>query len=1041
MAQKPQIIDITRSYVPGDPNAFPENLISTQSQDGEEKAPPVSPFEGYNFMPTPYGYKSYFGTTARLNVPVVPARAQFILSYQSGEYVNNLIALCEDGIWIIDPTSSANTWKPVVTHTFNTAVFEEWTWCIIENSLYCYKQGHANVYHTSDVNDVPNGLGISIVATTPTFLNMAGQMGIFKAGTRLGFWDSANSVSWSSNLDLNDVTPSLENLAGNTIFGAVIGRITHIREHGEGFIIYSTKSIVGVSFDASSNMLWDSHTISNVCGVAVGREVTQGSSNSEHFAYTTAGMYRIGGYNGLTKQHEFQQVAIELSDLLKEYQLPVYLDCMEGRYLYLHCIDDRYIDGIVSFENGYVGSYKTRIDWYIPSNTDAAPTQVLTLGQFLDMIMQELGGITPSKHTRTDNRKWIPLFNVTLDQMMSGYQAHWERNKPGQNIGSRLPYETEEPTLAAAIATATFNASYINSKLSPDIPASPPDAYRVGNLRGFTNVRAFPDAPLADYYLNNLMLSYDQQSEWDDFTAHQSANIDGILSTSSIVTTTYVSSTPAEASSNSSVVLGSFLTGEGNQEWLTTEGPTQFAAKEIILRKTFNKKCEITENVATNASSVLVNAAAWSATVGFVTGTSEPSSPTWGTTAVTWGTAEAVSNVSAADVHNVALSMLKGFTVSSWKYSAPFGYFRWTWSVYTPMIYAGIATCKVEIWEITDVNGYNMTPILKSTQYNAGAHGGVGAINAISSYYNITKTVSTYYSKNIVPTAGGYSQYRAVITRWDLLEPVVYGGWKLILSVPAEAMTPKVWNNHYPEDRGDRIQQYSKYAGLAGADLYNSIIADYNVYIANYNKSLQEPIGNGLVGYSGEKIVSKPYIFTYPGATFLLQTGSPVAVYPEFKGAFVFDLSLKKWGKLKADYNIVFPFSALNSTDSGVIPYDNFGMNCGILLSADRSISLLDAKPADSWIKYGKIGYYRLGMTIVHEVKAMFRSLSSGSLTIDSSLDGRNVDLPVKYKQSFDMVSACTVYPDVNGRWHTVKIEGNYDLQYLEVRGTIAGRR
>lgn len=79
------------------------------------------PFEGYNFLPTSYGYRSYFGTTSRLDIPPVPARVPVhILSYQSDTFINNLIALCEDGIWVIDPTAKTNTWKHVIVHTYDS---------------------------------------------------------------------------------------------------------------------------------------------------------------------------------------------------------------------------------------------------------------------------------------------------------------------------------------------------------------------------------------------------------------------------------------------------------------------------------------------------------------------------------------------------------------------------------------------------------------------------------------------------------------------------------------------------------------------------------------------------------------------------------------------------------------------------------------------------------------------------------------------------------------------------------------------------------
>ena len=82
MTQRAQIIDITKSFLPGDPNAFVQNLINTDREDGEEKAFPVLPFEGYNFLPTPYGYKSYFGTNSKLGLSTLASRVQWVLSYQ-----------------------------------------------------------------------------------------------------------------------------------------------------------------------------------------------------------------------------------------------------------------------------------------------------------------------------------------------------------------------------------------------------------------------------------------------------------------------------------------------------------------------------------------------------------------------------------------------------------------------------------------------------------------------------------------------------------------------------------------------------------------------------------------------------------------------------------------------------------------------------------------------------------------------------------------------------------------------------------------------
>ena len=77
---------------------------------------------------------------------------------------------------------------------------------------------------------------------------MSDRWGIFRANGRLGFWDSANSISWSSLFDKADFTPAIETLAGNVTFNDVLGRIVSIKASGSGFVIYSTKNIVGAAY-------------------------------------------------------------------------------------------------------------------------------------------------------------------------------------------------------------------------------------------------------------------------------------------------------------------------------------------------------------------------------------------------------------------------------------------------------------------------------------------------------------------------------------------------------------------------------------------------------------------------------------------------------------------------------------------------------------------------------------------------------------------------------------------------------------------------
>lgn len=400
MAQNAKVIDLTRSYVPGDPNAFPQNMGFTQSEDRPEQEPPILAYEGYNFLPTHYGYRSYFGTNSTLDVGALASRAQFVLSYQLPNYQTRLIALCEDGIWVVNANVADSAWTQAVVFNLNTPapfyqtdVFEEWTWCVIENVLYMYQQGRSVVYKTAIVTNE-----LAIQSFTPSFLNMAGQMGIFKAGTRLGFWDSANSTSWSSNLDLTDFTPSIENMAGNAIFADIVGRIVTVKSHGDGWIIYTTKSIVGVKLDIAGNLLWDARKIFDNIGISYGRAVTFGQSDNEHFAYTTSGIYMIGKYNAISGKHDVQPIATELFDFLRESRDPVIMDSVNSRWLFFQLTDQRYIQGRISFTTTIVDPTKTTLllgDAYWEGDVADLPSTITgnTMRTILD---QWLVGNNPS---------------------------------------------------------------------------------------------------------------------------------------------------------------------------------------------------------------------------------------------------------------------------------------------------------------------------------------------------------------------------------------------------------------------------------------------------------------------------------------------------------------------------------------------------------------------------------------------------------------------------------------------------------------------
>lgn len=1190
MVQRAQIVDITKSYLPGDPNSFVQNLVNTDREDGEEKTLPLVPFEGYNFLPTSYGYKSYFGTNSLLDIDALPSRCQYLFTYQLPNYQTRFIALCEDGIWVCNGNVAASAWTHSVVFdlvtppTYDPLVYQEWTHCIIENVLYMYQQGRSSAWKTAIVTNE-----LAIQTHTPTFLNMAGQMGIFRAGTRLGFWDSANSVSWSSNLDLTDFTPSLENLAGNRIFGAVVGRIVTIKSHGEGFIVYSTKSVVGATFMSSGSLMWDAKKVFDNTGVSYSRAVTVGKTDNEHFMFGTSGIYTIGKYNALVGKYEGDAILPEVYDYLKESRDPVYLSILQDRYLCFSVISSDYIYGRQSFYTGVVNPQDVVVDWYIPSEDDPVPTYELLPEQLWEIILTEMNG--DRTRSRTDNRKWIPLYTSTYDRMDDRYQA-FHTSLMGETVTGLPNYSSRNAGLAPPITDSMI------------VDCQPPLASsRFGEVRSFAGIRAFEGSYGATQYRTNETLIIAQEEEWDEYKKHALANKDYIQSLTGTlldiafdgakyesgwtveerdVTTGYVSVATRS--------LGSFITGSGNNDWLVTAGPAADAAKEVILRRIFNKAYDVTERVAITYGNIEGGTTLISSGSELFPGKTPLGIFTIGTTTyfqiydggvhktytingnpaligsytyVGSGTSPSVASFSSSvklgcvkvgayyytSISGSPYSQYVSTDLRNWTSTGTYGrvgknycgfgsyIYKGEWAgsnlmgIYRYPVDAGGVIGTIETVTTTGdtLTSSNVTPsliefnsklymvipsslgfkIFSSTNgtawtqvyttaaittnvidlvvhnnklyillYISGSNvahctlttdnvfssefidtesaycleggyvvaGGLylacfkrsSSIWMIGNVFNfgepVTQSEVTTYTVDEVSQNAGYSECRMTVTHWDLIEPGLYGDYTLIQRVAASAMTPKVWDNHFPDDRADRDNtwSYSVYSAKKVVDLAAGTIGRTPIFISPDPDATSNPLETGLT--------SKVPDFTMPGATFLLQTGSIEAAYPTFTGALIFDLQLKKWGKYKGDHKLLVETTPVNANILDTITYTDLGTNAGIL-NATGEVRVFDSTPADSWMRWGKLGYYRLGMTNILEIKASNRTPLNTSIMVDSSMDGKILDMTLSESFYYWSEVICEALPDISARWHTVKISGNYDLTGLEIRATITGRR
>lgn len=1006
MDQKVKVIDVTKTFMVTDPNAFPNNQGYTQQEDNPEKGLPILGFEGYNFLPTSYGYRSYFGQSSILNVPPLLEKCDRILLYQFANYTNILVALTQTGIYLTRPSIGGSLWvdttnTPIVYHDWlggrgfiapadlaTPITYLEWTFCVLENILYMYKEGTNSVY-TIGPAGINLGTGVVTVGSfTPTFLNMAGQKGIFRAGGRLGFWDSANSVSWSDQAVKSDFTPAIETRAGNMIFKAVLGRIVTIKEQGDGFVIYTTKGIVGVRFINDISMLWEATAISDTAGIAYDREVTTGITDLEHFAYTNTGIKRIGSFSAINRSHQFEDIIPDIYDLLKEQREPVYLDFLNGRYLFLSVINSNYIYSKTSFVYNTINAVSVRLlvndaPW---NGVTVLPVHINGTVVSAHIAAQMLAGVTTGMYT-----EWIgqgrTMYPTWMNSPMNPYAQDSSSNHvPNASI-------RPGPTF---VFSGTAESSLIEIGLAsciPDNAINPVGKYLGWSYPGLNNTgSAFKG--LADSYLADFIAT--QIAEWDNFTAIQVANKTAIESIPPYSAPTvqgntpYLTSAAAQAvidaiivanggSGNSyqvsNTLIGSFLSGAGtiNNQGITGAG-TNYA--QLHIDKTFTGGYDVYRKKVR-----------------------------------TYSIRSATRPVNGVGYVSLAGTM------------TPLG----SWSVPPPSV--PLTSCFAE--GATSAQALNTLHAAIVAQYPAAFQ----AIDTGNFTYNASNPVWPGNQGSLTYTVSfpQVSPFPFVGSGYNLISsPNIYGVGSIteyfIDYVDTTTIPPLTTNPTIT---------------LTSAMMANQIILNW-AYIGqglpegNFTSAL------GAIDIPGTNIVGTTNLpldlnIVYPGASFLINDGSPAPIYPTFSGALVLDTALKKWGKMKGDFRTIMDMAPINSIDSS-INFTNFGLNMA-MLSPGGEVRALDARPTDSWIRYGKVGYYRQGYTQCQEVRASFRSSSSGNIILDTSIDGRALELSLNASYPFSSAADVTAFFSNKGRWHTITVSGQFDLQYLEFRGNSAGRR
>lgn len=1065
MAQQAKVIDTTHTYIPVDPNTFPENLHGTSQEDYPTDKIPVIPFDGFNFLPTDYGYKSFFSTNAQVAVEALPVRASVIFIIQTHEYKNTLVALTEDGIYTFREDSGQSWYKELALPPDEEGFKSLWTYTVIEKTLYCYRQGWDKlaIFRTGPTADIidakppattltvapleqalypfaagiyefaisyidpytgwrtaptefqsvtltatesvylkfdvipevsnyrlykkdPNGdvvyhdlivaqgqlasfeytvntntVWTSIVlpdedwlhqssvsyahfyARSFNFLSPAGQIGIFKAGSRLGFWDSANSLAWSSIDNFLDFTPSIQTLAGSAIFNNVLGRITNIIPHGDGFIIYATKNIVYVRRKVDATFQWEPTTVLNT-GVIYPEQCVAGTPDTIHYAWTVGGFYKIE-----EGRPEFSTPAF--FDYMTSTKLPVRLDFLNNRYLFISTLNANFVNGKTRFTVNTVPRTtitfpQDQLDTVLGEGTNLVGNDAC---YYLDLVDQQHNQNVKDSHPEVDPKNWQALYDVHYSLGFAPASITWVDTPCGPTDAEDAPVAMtpEYGRVEDATQDTTNKLSY--SYQPEDWPYIPDSTRFAATQFALWRMEELNRST----YLRELISKRDTSEKTITFgavaapsgTAGIAAHGYHALTTQEL--TPVVSDTTVNACD-----LGWFIFNMSDPVWganscgLFLQRYITQRAKLIVKKRTITR----TEPVKTD----VVGWHDWNHGITTLQNTAYDVAEIRGNAGVPSVTDRRVIFLTPT----FAVGQVKGFWHQTWTFTCNPKFFQ---------SFEYRTTTTVYIW-------------IEVETIETGIFGVETAYMQIREWYNRSNSAERLPALPSCPS-------------------------------PISEMPDTPPSN----PRANPVALDGSMCGIPFDPIYLA------------------PFDLGDLAWPIQSV-------TFPPTAFLLQQGSNAPYYPTYEGAFVYDTHYKKWGKYKGQYKLLLDYLPVNSSATDVIDFNNFGVESGIL-GTDNNVYLFGPNPAESEIVYGKLGYYRLGFTNLQEFRVHFATPATGSLLLEQSIDGKHIENLLTQSDSHNGVMQATLFANSSARWYNLIVTGYFDITHMEARGNSTARR
>jgi hypothetical protein len=961
--QATKVIDVKRSFVPVDPNSFPENYHYTQKEDSPNEPAPIVPYMGHNFLPTAYGYRSYFGTNQALDADPLIAEADYVFLFQNLAYSNTLIALTNTGVYA-KLANVAGAWTQIVALAApGEGIYYEWFYAIIRNRLYVFR-GNGDAFYEI-ATDVEQPLGIVVATKVPNFITISAQLGMFRLGSRLGFWDATNAIAYGSLDDVEDFVPNPITGANVTTFTSVVGKISNIRPHGKHCVCYASKSVTLLEVAAGDTFMLKATPIVEA-GVPYAKQSIETVPSTVHFCYSTTGIYKIE--NG-----QAEAVVPEVFDYFKPYtSQPVYLKFLAGRYLTFEILDEDALAGNAQFSNTHY------------------PETTLTFE----------GAISLTDQHEADPAG-INWCNV-LSQLNSGKTAE-QKSAANDTISGKKPGTDAEPIWTCYLAN--------------------------GGLKDLSNLTW--DSNPCGFVAHNGAV-------WD-----MSPNVDGnMLGSMTTDGTGKTAKTGEEAWTDGKWTMERFVQVQ-TAIWEMEEELTQELLNEIISRA-----FSVTTTTQNKAGCAVLNPNDTTCEIGeFV---SQYSPPQFGFNSCSfWLTRLALETKELVTKSKTTVACdTTEETVLNFSYIGNVNNINETWPSIAAAVAAKGGTAFVfnPVVTTTAEGGIALTSAIGDIVFE----GSSSSVNLFASYQ-----VSNPTTKRIFRKATGANNFATVVERYAVgyaTETKVSSSHNEVANtnsgvLGAQTAWCEITGWRYTKNDGT----IATAAATACTNTNNSYPGATPSPTRTVDPEIETPILTDAISgqvcntafvppLSPESIVWPEQSVIFPGGKFLFQNGSIAPDWPTKFGALVYDTQLKKWGKFKGEYKQLLDYQPINSDSAAPINASNYGMLAGVL-KEDGFIYLFDHYPIDSEITWGKIGFYRQGMTDIQEFTINFAQLATGAIKIDLSIDGKNLVEEASFSETHNNVRQKTIYPPYSGKWYNLTISGRFDVSDIKFNGLVKGRR